>query len=166
MRVARGRGAGGRVSASHVPCSSPESSNSAGLPGLQTINCPFQRDLCVCVWPPPPMRTRETCPSRGSAQGRKLPIGLFLCFGKSVGKWKREVRLILHPPLPGANSTCCRRGWPCLRPASLSRTSSGPIHEAPGSAPLWVSHLRSHHQTHLLWNETTVISLKEAPLDA
>ena len=36
-----------------LPCALVQSgkTNSAGLPGLEIINCPFQRDLCVCVWP-------------------------------------------------------------------------------------------------------------------
>lgn len=84
----------------------------------------------------------------------KRNTSLFLYSGESVGEGEMEGKLTLHSPLPEANSPRC------LTPVLLSRTSSGPIREAPSFALLWVSRLRSCHHPDLLWNETTVI--KEA----
>lgn len=66
-------------------------------------------------------RQGKRCPCLGTAHRREPPTDLFLCFGQSVGNRKGGC-----PHLSLLLSACCRKGWSCLRPAPLIRTSSGP----------------------------------------
>lgn len=98
------------LSASLGPRSSPENSNPAGLPGLETINCPFQREFSVAVcgaFGQPGLG--KGAPAWGWPMGAHHPLARCPALGNCWGNRRETMPSSLHPPLPGGATQCAAR---------------------------------------------------------